>query len=250
MNLLFPAPRSGKSRKVVRSLRKARRALGPCRNLDVNLELIQEKIAAAVSETAKDAWAQVRDALLANRAAELVRARDELRQSDIVKLIDRVMSSIDNTDHGADPETHLKQQTERYLNEWSDALAAVQEDPQVEHIHALRIAGKRARYSSELLVELGQTEAKSLVKSFKALQDQLGRWHDLQVLMEFVAQFISQADFLLNHPDYGRYLLTEIDREKQRTPATVNGILESAAKIRNHWAERRLKDSDTNNQSA
>ena len=94
MNLLFPPPRSGKSRKVVRSLRKVRRALGPCRNLDVNLDLIQERLNTASSEIARDTWAQVRDATMERRAAELSRARDALKQTDIVQFISRVMTLV------------------------------------------------------------------------------------------------------------------------------------------------------------
>ena len=96
MNLLFPPPRVGKGRKVVRSLRKVRRALGPCRNLDVNLDLIQEKIDAAGSEIARDAWAQVRDAITETRAAEFFRAQEALKQTDIVELISRVISLVES----------------------------------------------------------------------------------------------------------------------------------------------------------
>ena len=247
MNLLFPLPRTGKGRKVVRSLRKVRRALGPCRNLDVNLDLIQEKLDTAGSEIARDAWTQVRDATMERRAAEFSRARDALKQTDIVEFISRVMTFVDSVDGDENVEKQLKQQTETAFNAWSDALASAQENSQGAQIHALRITGKRVRYSAELLAELGEAEAKAVIKSFKALQDELGRWHDLQVLMEFIAEFIGQPNFLLNHPDYGRYLLTEIEREQQRTTANMGGILENAAKIRNQWVEQRLKRSDKEN---
>ena len=248
MNLLFPPPRVGKSRKVVRSLRKVRRALGPCRNLDVNLDLIQEKIDAAGSDIAREAWAQVRDAIMETRAAELGHAREALKQTDIVALISRVMTLVESADDDEKVEKQLRQQTETAFNDWSDALASAQENFQGGQIHALRIAGKRVRYSAELLSELGHGVAKTLTKSFKALQDQLGRWHDLQVLMEFIAEFIGRPDFLLNHPDYGRYLLTEIERERQRTTANVADILENAAKIRNAWLQHRLKNAEKENQ--
>jgi len=244
MNLLFPPPRSGKSRKVVRSLRKVRRVLGPCRNLDVNLDLIQEKIAAAGSEIARDAWTQVGDATMERRKAELARARDALKQTDIVEFIGRVMTLVESVESDENVEKQLKQQTETAFNDWSDALASAQENSLGAQIHALRITGKRVRYSAELLSELGEAGAKALIKSFKALQDELGRWHDLQVLMEFIAEFIGRPEFLLNHPDQGRYLLTEIERERQGTAASIGGILENAVKIRNHWVEHRLKNSE------
>lgn len=248
MNLLFAPPRVGKSRKVVRSLRKVRRALGPCRNLDVNLDLIQEKIDAAGSDIARDAWAQVRDAITETRAAELFRAQEALKQTDIVALISRVISLVESAGDDETVEKRLRQQTETAFDDWSDALAAAQENLQGGQIHALRIAGKRVRYSAELLFELGHADAKTITKSFKTLQDQLGRWHDLQVLMEFIAVFIGRPDFLLNHPDYGRYLLTEIERERQQTTANAGDILENAAKIRNAWLQHRLKNAEKENQ--
>ena len=67
-------------------------------------------------------------------------------------------------------------------------------------------------------------------------------------LMEFIAEFIGRPNFLLNHPDYGRYLLTEIERERQQTTANVADILENAAKIRNAWLQHRLKNAEKENQ--
>ena len=60
--------------------------------------------------------------------------------------------------------------------------------------------------------------------------------------MEFIAVFIGRPDFLLNHPDYGRYLLTEIERERQQTTANAGDILENAAKIRNALARAPAKE--------
>lgn len=243
MNLLFPPPRSGKSRKIARSLRKVRRALGPCRNLDVILNLIQEKLDTASSEIAKDTWMQLRNMAIERRAPELPYARDALKQTDIVKFVTRVMTLIEGVDAAKEIAEQLKQQTESAFGDWIDSLAAAQENRQETQIHGLRIAGKRVRYSAELLAELGDSEMKATIKPFKALQDQLGRWHDLQGFMEFVAKFITQPEFLLNHPDQGRYLLTEIERERQKTTASMDVILENASQIRNQWVEQRLKNS-------
>ena len=178
------------------------------------------------------------------RKAEFSRARDALKQTDIVEFISRVMTLVESVEGDENVEKQLKQQTETAFNDWSDALASAQENSLGAQIHALRITGKRVRYSAELLAELGEAGAKALIKSFKALQDELGRWHDLQVLMEFIAEFIGRPEFLLNHPDQGRYLLTEIERERQGTTASIDGILENAVKIRNQWVEHRLKNAE------
>src|SRR5918995_3048076 len=62
--LLFPKPRRGKSRKVLRSLRTVRRDWSVCRNLDVNLDLLREKLESPNADAARDAWDHVREYVL------------------------------------------------------------------------------------------------------------------------------------------------------------------------------------------
>ena len=80
-----------------------------------------------------------------------------------------------------EPETLLKQSIEEALAVWNEALRNAQENPQVDQIHALRIAGKRLRYRTELLKELGHASVKRRIKALKLLQDELGNWHDRHV---------------------------------------------------------------------
>ena len=42
----------------------------------------------------------------------------------------------------------------------------------------------------------------------------LGEWHDRSVLLHHVAEFIGRPDFLADHPDIGRILLTEMEKER------------------------------------
>ena len=52
----------------------------------------------------------------------------------------------------------------------------------VERVHAVRIAAKRLRYALELTGELRLARTASLVSSLRAMQDVLGKLHDLDVL--------------------------------------------------------------------
>ena len=61
--VLFPQPRIGKSRKLVRTLRQVRRALGDCRNVDVTLALIDNKLNAATAASVHESWDLVRNYL-------------------------------------------------------------------------------------------------------------------------------------------------------------------------------------------
>jgi len=72
---------------------------------------------------------------------------------------------------------------------------------------------------------LGHAPAKSVVKSLKVLQDELGYCNDSQVLLRFMAESIG-------HPDYARALLTEMEKERQRNDSVTAEILKSAEKVR------------------
>ena len=111
------------------------------------------------------------------------------------------------------------------------------ENAQADQIHALRIAGKRLRYRAELLAELGDVSVKPRVKSLKLLQDELGNWHDRYVLLQLIAECIGRPDFLVEHPEAGRALLIQMERERHKNELAVGTILKSAEKTREAWGE-------------
>ncbi|HEU4345476.1 MAG TPA: CHAD domain-containing protein [Candidatus Binatia bacterium] len=235
--VLFPKPRSAKSRKLVRTLRNVRRALGECRNIDVSIDLIQQKLDSGNSQTIREAWAQIQEHLRQKRAAEIERSREELTRHDIIAFVTRTQALLQSTELHNGPNGILKKGVAEALADWEEAFAAARESPEANQIHALRIAGKRLRYRAELLAELGETPFKSLAKSLKSLQNELGHWHDCLVLLQFVADFIGRPDFLVNHPELGRVLLTEMEKERHRNDSTLADVFESAEKIR-EWRAR------------
>ena len=90
---------------------------------------------------------------------------------------------------------------------------------------------------AELLANLGHTSVKPRIKALKSLQDELGDWHDRHVLLQFIAEFIGRPEFLVSHPDTGRVLLAEMERERRRNDAAVSNILKSAENTRDAWGE-------------
>lgn len=241
IRVFFPQAGTGKARKLVRTLRKTRRSLGPCRNLDVTIDLIQKRIHAAKDAAVRDAWREVQEDLKEKRNRELLRARREIKQCDVMAFIKRTRALLESRDQESDPERSLKKSIKQGLIEWSDALDKAMEDQGPNSFHAFRIAGKRLRYALELLATLGDNSSKSKVKVLKKLQDQIGDWHDRQVLLQFVADFISRQDFLAKRPDFARTLLAEMDDEHRRDDDAVAGILKSAGRIRNGWAAQNDK---------
>jgi CHAD domain-containing protein len=235
--VLFPNPRTGKNRKLVRTLRQVRRALGNCRNTDVTIGLIEDKLNSATASTAHKGWDLVKDYLREKRERQVARAREELAQHDITQFATRTQSVLQPNGLQREPEELLKQSVEEALAAWSEALREAKENSQVDQIHALRIAGKRLRYRAELLAELGNASVKPRIKSLKLLQDELGNWHDRYVLLQLIAEFIGRPDFLVEHPEAGRTLLAQMERERHKNELAVSAILKRAEKTRDAWGE-------------
>ena len=98
----------------------------------------------------------------------------------------------------------------------------------------------------ELLAELGDVSVKPRVKSLKLLQDELGNWHDRYVLLQLIAECIGRPDFLVEHPEAGRALLIQMERERHKNELAVGTILKSAEKTREAWGEPRAVTTQEN----
>ena len=238
--VMLPKPVTSKGRKLIRTLRKVRQAYGNSRNLDVNIDLIQQKHQAAGAAIVRQSWEMLQDALEAERRAEIVQARQKMARYDIVAFISRAQTLMESADIGSDVVEKLQQTVRAALKDWHDALELAKDDRSVENLHALRIAAKRLRYRAELLAELGGGTMKPAIKNIKEFQTLLGDWHDRCVLLEHVADFIGRPDFLVNHPDMGRTLLAEMEKDKLRNEVAVEDILSKAPKVGESWNRVRL----------
>ena len=233
--VILPKPAPSKARKLIRTLRKVRQTYGASRNLDVNIDLIEQKRQVAGAAIVRQSWEMVREALEAQRPDAISRARQKMTRYDIVAFVTRAQAVMESVDIEAGTVEKLQETVRDSLKDWHDALEIAQDDRSVGNLHALRIAAKRLRYRAELLAELGGGTMKPAIKSLKELQTLLGDWHDRCVLLEHVADFISQPDFLVDHPDMGRTLLAEMEKEKLRNETAIEDILAKAPKVRECW---------------
>jgi CHAD domain-containing protein len=238
VSLMFPKPRRAKSRKVIRSLRDLRRDWSACRNLDVNLALLQEKLESLETDGVRDAWDYVRGCLVELRAQELDRARKRLRRLDILAFIERTQrlfkaGKIENLQ-----DLNLEESFADTLAEWHEAVAQAKSRQNPKHLHELRISGKRLRYGLEIIAELGDTAAKEQVTSLKGLQDELGRWHDCHVLLQYVEEFIENTEFASDRPEFQQILERDIDGERRKNNAAMDEILKEAEKLQLGFASK------------
>jgi CHAD domain-containing protein len=238
VSLMFPKPRRAKSRKVIRFLRDLRRDWSACRNLDVNLALLQEKLESLETDGVRDAWDYVRGCLVELRAQELDRARKRLRRLDILAFIERTQrlfkaGKIENLQ-----DLNLEESFADTLAEWHEAVAQAKSRQNPKHLHELRISGKRLRYGLEIIAELGDTAAKEQVTSLKGLQDELGRWHDCHVLLQYVEELIENTEFASDRPEFQQILERDIDGERRKNNAAMDEILKEAEKLQLGFASK------------
>jgi CHAD domain-containing protein len=244
LRVITPKPKPAKSKKTIRVLRQVRQALGPCRNLDVNLGLIREKRQHAAAGMIQRAWEMVEGDLEEKRQSLLERARRTVAYHDIFAFIERAKAVLKAADHDDEAfETSaigkLEETVSESMTTWEEAFATAYEQRDASALHGFRLASKKLRYRAELLVDLGQGNTRPMVDELKKLQRALGDWHDRWVLMRQVAEFVAQPEFLADHPDLSRILLAEMEKEQQRNESAIDQLLSGAIKVQQNWARRK-----------
>ncbi len=240
----LPKSKLSKARKLNRILKQTRRALGPCRNLDVSIALIEKRRDAVNAAALRRAWEAVKRWLDEDRAKAIADARTELKHYELIDFISRAQTCIDAIGEQPEDVALLWQRAGDALGAWNEALAAAKADPQIENIHCFRIAGKRLRYRVESLAELADSSTKPLLQGLKLLQNELGDWHDRRILQQQVAKFIGRPGFLAREPGMCRSLLLEMERDKQRDQALVIEALDRAEKLAQRWNEIKAAASE------
>ncbi len=238
-----PEPRA--SRKLIKILRRVRQAVGSLRNLDVNTELVQDRLEKAQSPTLRDAWEALKNHLQANRGGLLAGARAEVAKYDFVSFIERAQKLLSRTDLEASPTPGLEKAVITSLTEWDEGYGLAMESRSVENLHGLRLATKRLRYRAELLADIGAASLKPMVKDLKEIQSSLGDWHDRSVLLQAIAEFIAQPDFLAGHPEMGGALLGQMEQEKKNNDEALDDIVNRIPKLRKRWDDWQGKHKES-----
>ena len=183
-----------KVKKLSRKMRKLTRYLGPIRELDVKLDMLESA---------------ARTAVIPERALELVRRevasqrqalRDDLSDSvpvdDLRKLL-RKLERIAETNDDRDKKHHRSDTrwrgalATRLMRRAKELGAALDEAGPIyvpERLHGVRIGVKKLRYALEIAREAGVRRASVLVRVLKRQQECLGRLHDSQALLRHVRE--------------------------------------------------------------
>ena len=236
LRVVAPIAPAKSIKKLTAALRRVRQTLGPCRDLDVNLALLDAKPEQSAGGSVQRAWQSMADELASQRRALIARSRHDIAAQDLFKFINRVQSLLVPQESDFEPLEQITAAMAKAMEGWRKSFEAARERPDPAALHALRIAGKKLRYRAELLADLGQAKVRPLVKTLQAIQTALGDWHDRSVLLHRVAEFIGRPGFLADHPDIGRILLAEMEKERLRGDAGLASMLQLAAKVDEAWA--------------
>ncbi|MGH3773017.1 MAG: CHAD domain-containing protein [Pseudonocardiaceae bacterium] len=160
------------------------RALGPVRDADVLLERLRGR-AATFDDTSGEAVETLIEALVADREAaraEMLAVLGSRRYASLLRRLATAVSRPLPTPRGPRKAPPLVKLVRTEYRRLSKAVRAAGEDPPDEVLHALRIQGKRLRYTGELVAAAGRKPVRKpvrkLVESTVALQDVLGEHQD------------------------------------------------------------------------
>ncbi len=177
---------SQRARRLERKIRKITRALGPVRELDVALQILDE--VEATGDLSRPALTRLRQAVERERQTLQSDLRRRIEDCKLEKLRKRALCVARKaTGTGAvlrDP-VRLARARAQAARRAERLLVAIEGASGIylpDRLHDVRIAVKKLRYALELVRELSGSRAHARIKTLAKVQDALGRMHDLEVL--------------------------------------------------------------------
>jgi triphosphatase len=230
LDAFFAKPRPAKVRRLRRTPRRIRRALGKWRNFDVLLEIVAQEQRRTRSVAKRQAWTGIRDYLLQKRTKEVARASKRVVREDLGEYAARAQRVVRQASDES-PEI-LMQRLGASVQEaqiaWQSSLTQARSTRAADDLHRLRIATKVLRYRTELLYDVGAKHFKPQLKWLAALQEALGVWHDRQVFHRAVAEALARPEVLLNEMQAVRLLLAEVEKERSRQANDIENVFRLA----------------------
>jgi CHAD domain-containing protein len=172
---------------VRRDVRKVTVALGRVREMDVALAEFDRE-ASAASTWSGSVVQRVREHLEAERGRREREMKARLAALNVKRLEDRV-KALANAIEERPPHSWrrvVSGRLRRRSRRFGEALRAVGTLYAIDTLHALRIAGKKLRYTLELAQQAAGAPVAQDLAALERLQDLLGRIRDLQILQEQV----------------------------------------------------------------
>jgi CHAD domain-containing protein len=164
---------------------------GPVRDLDVLIEQLQEEVA-AFEPRERRALRRIFDRLDSERRSHRDRLVEALRS-------DRYLSLLDQLEVAAyeprfiQSDVTVAELAAKEFRKLRKAVRRLPAEPTDDDLHAIRIRGKRARYSAELAETAVGKRATRLIDAAKDFQDVLGDHQDAVVAEAKIREALTQA---------------------------------------------------------
>ena len=186
---VLPVVASAKSLPALaRKVRRLTGALGPVRELDVTLGLLEAAVGA--KQISRLAAVAVRQALMRRRVLARMEMERGLERCHLGRLQKGTLAAVRRRPRLAEADVRLSRRADRLVSAIGEAAGLYVP----EHLHEVRIALKKLRYTTEVLAALRGTPAAARLRVLKRGQDVLGRMHDLDVLTAEVRTLQGAAD--------------------------------------------------------
>jgi CHAD domain-containing protein len=170
-------------------VRRITRALGPVRELDVTLLLLDEL--EAKGGVPKRALARVRKAVIEERQKRRRAMLEEIKPSRLEKLRKRLVEVAAPDTHANAGGNALAEAAAQAGHRARKLKAAIERAGGIylaDRLHRVRIEAKKLRYALEIQRELTHSRSRARLNRLKHQQDLLGRIHDLEVLIDRTRQ--------------------------------------------------------------
>ena len=179
--------RPSSSSKPARAVRRLTRALGPVRELDVALLMLDE--ISAARDIPQPGVLLLRQSIGEERArmyADMIRSIDRVNLEKLSHKLVVAARKRDQFRARSNTPKQLMAARERMRRRGERLRATIENAASIylpDRLHEVRIAVKKLRYSMEIVRELSRSRAMARILTLKRAQDLLGRIHDLEVLI-------------------------------------------------------------------
>jgi CHAD domain-containing protein len=177
-----------RGRRLERQMRKITRALGPVRDLDVALQMLDD--IERTGGASRAALMRLRQAVSRERQLLQAGLEERIERSHPEKLRKRALAAARRDSNGEGSARkggpQLVHAARRMARRAARLRAAIENASGMylpERLHEVRIAVKKLRYSMELVRELTGSRATARIRVLKRTQELLGRVRDLEVLI-------------------------------------------------------------------
>ena len=181
-------------------IRHVTHALGNARDLDIQIDCINQLYDESLETTYKSGYRRVLLRLKQRRSKaqeKVARTLKKLQQSDLLSemqsRLEKLTVHADNT-YLFTPSLYQRafQNINQNLADFLSYQEDIRDPDKVAQLHAMRIAGKHLRYTIEIFSPIYDKALLSYIQVMKDIQDQLGMIHDDDVWINWLPKFIQE----------------------------------------------------------